>query len=258
MGRKILLIGIDGLMIHRAIESGRAQTLKALRDQSFFIDTEVDMPTVSGPSWSTLLTGTRQDTHKVIDNYFVEHNLKGAPDFLTVALSKNKSLKTFAAAGWPPLIDLNDVGPVIADSGHKRFHRNGEELGYLKVDKEVFEHSLQAIQNNEVDLGFIYFCEADEAGHRHGTLTGPYFEAIERIDSYVAEIHQALIKKDEPWLLVIVTDHGHRDEGGHGKDSPQELASFILAHGINSEHPNWPEDLKPHQLAVQILQDLSI
>ena len=57
MKQKVLLIGIDGLMIHRAIDSGRAKTLKALRDQSFFIDTQVDMPTVSGPSWSTLLTG---------------------------------------------------------------------------------------------------------------------------------------------------------------------------------------------------------
>ena len=108
MPRKVLLIGIDGLLIHRAIDSGRAKTLKWLRDQSYFVDTEVDMPTVSGPSWSTLLTGKRQDVHKVTDNHFVDHNLKDAPDFLTQALNKDSQLKTYAAAGWPPLIDIDD------------------------------------------------------------------------------------------------------------------------------------------------------
>ena len=256
MKQKVLLIGIDGLMIHRAIDSGRAKTLKALRDQSFFIDTQVDMPTVSGPSWSTLLTGKQQDVHQVVDNYFQNHNLQEAPDFLTQALAKNSNLKTYAAAGWPPLIDPNDVGPVIANVGHERFHQDGEKLGYLTVDKEVFSNALETLEKLEPDLGFIYFCEADEAGHKHGTLTGPYFDAIERIDRYVEAIYQALIKRNEKWLLVIVTDHGHRDEGGHGGDSPQERASFILAHGINREHPNWSEDLKPHQLAEHLLEHL--
>ena len=256
MSRKVLLIGIDGLLIHRAIDSGRAKTLKWLRDQSYFVDTEVELPTVSGPSWSTLLTGKRADVHKVSDNYFVDHNLKDAPDFLTQALKKDNQIKTYAAAGWPPLIDINDVGPVIANSGHERFHNDGEKLGYLKVDGEVFSHAIKTLDQKNVDLGFIYFCEADEAGHRHGTVTGPYFDAIERIDGYVERIYESLAKSNEDWLLVIVTDHGHRDEGGHGQDSPQERASFILAHSLNGDHPEWPRDLKPHQLAERLLEHL--
>ena len=63
-------------------------------------------------------------------------------------------------------------------------------------------------------------------------------------------------KENEDWLLVIVTDHGHRDEGGHGQDSPQERASFILAHSLNGEHPAWPRDLKPYQLAERLLEHL--
>ena len=47
---KILLIGIDGLMLQRAIDSGRAKTLARLRNDSFFSDMVVDLPTVSGPS----------------------------------------------------------------------------------------------------------------------------------------------------------------------------------------------------------------
>lgn len=258
--KKVILIGIDGLMLHRAIDSGRAKTLSKLKNQSFFIDTEVDMPTISGPSWSTLLTGKRQDTHKVIDNYFVEHNLKSAPDFLTQALSINENLITYAAAGWPPLIDLEDVGPVIAEGKHLRFVRDGESNGYLKVDKEVADHAIETLTEIGPDLSFVYFCGADEAGHQHGTINAPYFDAIERIDGYVADIYQVLLKRnqelDEEWLIVLVTDHGHRDEGGHGGDSPQERASFVIAHSISGNHPDWPVDLQPHDLADRLLEHL--
>ena len=173
---------------------------------------------------------------------------------LTQALSKNNSLKTYAAAGWPPLIDPNDVGPVIADVGHIRYHNDGERLGYLQVDKEVFDHALQTIRESGPDLSFVYFCGVDEAGHKYGSIEPPYFDAVERIDGYLKALHDAVIERDEEWLLILVTDHGHRDEGGHGGDSPQERASFVIAHGINREHPNWPSEMQPHDLAGLILK----
>ena len=148
---KVLIVGIDGLMIHRVIDSGRTGHLKKLRDSSYFVDTVVDMPTVSGPSWSTILTGTRQDVHGVIDNHFKNHNLAKTPDLLTKALNLNSDLKTYAAAGWPPLIDPNDVGPVISDSRHLRFYNDGEKLGYLQVDEEVLNHALETIKNFSPD-----------------------------------------------------------------------------------------------------------
>jgi predicted AlkP superfamily pyrophosphatase or phosphodiesterase len=254
MKTKILLVGIDGLMLHRAIDSERAPHLKFLRDSSFFVDTVIDMPTVSGPSWSTLLTGKQKELHRVMGNDFKDHNLMETPDFLTQALSRDNSLKTYVAAGWPPLIDPNDVGPVIADVGHLRFHNDGETHGYLQVDKEVFDHALQTIRESGPDLSFVYFCGVDEAGHKYGSIEPPYFDAVERIDGYLKELHDAVIARDEEWLLIVVTDHGHRDEGGHGGDSPQERASFVIAHGVNREHPNWPTQMQPQDLAGLILE----
>lgn len=251
---KIILVGIDGLLLHRAIDSGRAKHLKFLRDSSFFVDMVIDLPTVSGPSWSTLLTGKRQDVHRVTNNYFENHSLSNAPDFLTKAKLKKSELVTYAAAGWPPLIDPNDVGPVIAEAGHIKFHNDGEKLGYLQVDKEVLDHALQTISESKPDLSFVYFCGVDEAGHKYGSIDKPYFDAVERIDNYLAELQDQILKLDEPWLLVVVTDHGHRDEGGHGGDSAQERTSFVIAHGINREHPEWPKDMQPHDLADLLLQ----
>ena len=67
LDRKVLLVGIDGLILNRALTSGRAPTLKNLSENGFFVETVIDLPTISGPSWSTLLTGKRLDVHKVID-----------------------------------------------------------------------------------------------------------------------------------------------------------------------------------------------
>ena len=257
--RKVLLVGIDGLILKRALTCGRAPTLKKLSEDGFFVETVVDLPTISGPSWSTLLTGKRINVHNVIDNYFVDHNLEAAPDFLSQALERNKSLITYASAGWPPLIDPEDVGPVIAKGKHLRFHRDGETNGYLKVDREVHDHALETLREIGPDLSFVYFCGVDEAGHKHGALSVEYLDAIERIDGYVAQLHVALktrvASKAEQWLMVLVTDHGHRDEGGHGGDSPQERASFVIGYGIGRAHPAWPNSLEPHDVSHLILKD---
>lgn len=261
---KVLLIGIDGLMIDRAVASGRAKTLSALKEKSFFAEMMVAMPTVSGPSWTTLLTGQTQDIHKVVDNDFKNHNLASAPDLLTQAAENFSEILTYAAAGWPPLIDPQDVGPVIASriedqarGKHQIFVRDGETLGYETIDPEVAQHAVQTIKEVGPDISFVYFCGADEAGHTSGTVDGKYFDAIERIDLLVEDLYQAVLLRAkelaEKWLLVITTDHGHRDEGGHGGDSAQERASFVLGHGIGTENPSWPLDIKPEQLVGHIL-----
>ena len=36
MKTKVLLVGIDGLVLSRALESGKAKTLAGLKDESFF------------------------------------------------------------------------------------------------------------------------------------------------------------------------------------------------------------------------------
>lgn len=264
---KVLLIGIDGLMIQRAIDSGRAKTLSELRENSFFTEMLVDMPTVSGPSWSTLLTGKTQEVHNVVDNDFQNHNLDNSPDLLTQASARLPEIITYAAAGWPPLIDPNDIGPVIAsrfeaqnEDKHFIFVRDGETHGYETIDREVADHAVKTIKEVAPDLSFIYFCGADEAGHKSGTIKGEYFDAIERIDHLVAELHQVILQRNnelnEKWIIVITTDHGHRDEGGHGGDSHQERASFVMAHGIGIEHPEWPLDIRPEQLVEHILTTL--
>lgn len=263
---KVLLVGIDGLILDRAIASGRAKTLQSLKENSFFAEMEVDLPTLSGPSWSTILTGSTYAEHGVRDNHFIGHFLLHRPDLLSRAFYQDQSTTTFAAAGWPPLVHPSNLGPIIHErreqqmaGRHRIIARDGETHGYTVIDAEIAQFAHLAMKEAGPDVSFVHFCEADDMAHVHGSVEGPYFDAIERIDGYLKNLESALVHRNkehgEKWLLVVVTDHGHRDEGGHGGDSPQERASFVMASGIGRENPSWPSDIKPEHITELILAE---
>ena len=263
---KILLVGIDGLLLDRAIDSGKAKTLDSLRNQGFFTRNKVDLPTYSGPSWSTYLTGKSIETHNVLSNNFTDHRLDQVPDFLSIAADLEPGVKTYAAAGWLPLVQPDGIGPVIRHRPHKiesnehiLFTRDGDTHGYLKIDYEVHEHAKETLKNFAPDFSFVYFCSVDEAGHEYGAIEAPYFDAVERVDNYLDSLHKVITERakneGEPWLLVVITDHGHRDEGGHGGDSEQERASFVISVGIGRKNPNWPNEIHPKELVGLILNE---
>ncbi len=266
MKTKILLVGIDGLILDKALDSGRAPTLSSLRKSGHFTELTMSAPTLSGPGWSTLLTGSTHAEHAVRDNWFSGHNLLLRPDLLSRAFYQDQSTTTFAAAGWPPLVDPSGVGPVIherreqARAGkHRVISRDGETYGYQKVDSEIANIAVLAMEKYGPDVSFVYFCDADEAGHAHGVLGNEYLDAIARVDEHLTRLHQALTMRvenlNEEWLLVLTTDHGHVNQGGHGGDSAQELASFVIGVGIGRENPQWPDDFAPHEL-ISLLLDV--
>lgn len=266
MKTKILLVGIDGLILQTALNSSRAPMLNSLKESGYFTALTMDAPTLSGPGWSTLLTGSTHAQHAVTDNRFSGHNLLYRPDLLSRAFYQDQSTTTFAAAGWPPLVDPAGVGPVIHErreqaraSQHRVISRDGETYGYEKVDAEIANIAVFAMEKFGPDVSFVYFCDADEAGHTHGVVGPHYVEAIGRVDAHLTRLHNALVQRaeklKEEWLLVLTTDHGHIDEGGHGSDSPQERASFVIAKGIGREDPKWPTEFAPEDLLSLILDE---
>lgn len=268
MKTKILLVGIDGLILKTALDSGRAPVLTSLRDKGYFSELTVDAPTYSGPGWSTLLTGSTHAQHQVTDNRFIGHALLHRPDLLSRAFYQDQSTRTFAAAGWSPIVDPTGLGPIIHERReqqlayqHRVIVRDGETYGYRRIDSEIADASCYAIENFGPDVSFIYFCDADEAGHAYGVLGDQYLSAIERIDHYLQRLITLLDTRvqqaDEKWLLVVTTDHGHIDEGGHGGDSPQEKASFVIAVGMGRDNPHWPASIAPEDLTPLLLSERS-
>lgn len=261
---RLLLVGIDGLRLD-VLDLRRLPALGRMLDGACSAMT-MPAPTISGPGWSTLLTGATHAEHGVVDNRFIGHRLALHPDLLTRAWLADPSRTTFAAAAWPPLADPAGVGPVIRTRDeqrrveqHRVVVRDGETYGYRTTDAEVAAAAVLAVTAAGPDVSFAYWSSVDEAGHLHGARSREYQEAAERVDAHLDRLLAAVEQRHaagERWLVALTTDHGHLDAGGHGGDEPEVAASFVARVGLGVEPEPWPAAIAPEELTPRLLAAL--
>lgn len=266
--RKVCLLGLDGVRRREAFDEGGMPGLDDLAARGSAHDMTIEGTTVSGPSWSTILTGATEDEHGARDNSFLGSRLVRFPDLLSRAFYADQSVRTFAAADWPPLVDPDGLGPIVFErreqqraGQHVLVVRDGERHGYSAADAQIAAKARWHLHHEGPEMSFIYLCEVDEAGHLGGPRSPAYADAMARVDAHVtglvAEIaHRATA--GEEWLVVVTTDHGHVDAGGHGGDSAEERASFVVAcrfdvGGAAGGVPGWPERIRPVELSGLLL-----
>lgn len=266
--RKLLLVGIDGLRIDDALADGSAPSLASLIAHGRLHPVEMEVPTISGPGWSSILTGEPHAVHGVVDNSFHGHRLEATTDFLTRASHGGAS--TFAAIGWPPLADPAGPGPILATrlddqraGRHRLVIRDGETYGYRYADGDVAAFARLAIRDAGPDASFVYLGEVDEAGHLFGGVSPEYSAAVARVDTHLGTILDAVEHRarahDEDWLVGVTTDHGHLDEGGHGGGDPVLTRSFLALGRYGTAEPidiNGATRIQPTDISRILLSHL--
>lgn len=263
--RHLLLIGLDGTRWDIVAEDGVGSTLARLAREGSRHRMTMEVPTISAPGWGSILTGSTHAEHGLRDNSCVGGRTWNYPDFLSRAFYRDQSTRTFAAAGWPVLVDPAGLGPLIHPRAeqqkaglHNVIVRDGETYGYVTVDAEIADISVAKLgpEGKGFDAGFVYFCDVDDAGHVHGLRGQEYRAAIRRVDGHVGRLIDAVATRHaegEDWLVVLTTDHGHRDEGGHGGATQQERESWVIAWAPDGETPDWPEEIRPEELSTLML-----
>lgn len=198
------------------------------------------------------------------DNSLVGKRLWNYPDFLSRAFYQDQSTRTFATASWSALADPHGLGSIIHPRMEQQFAglhnvivRDGETLGYERIDAEIASIATAALRQKGFDAGFVHFGEIDDASHIFGLAGDEYRDAIRRVDTHVKKVLSEVSRRSdelgEDWLVVITTDHGHLDEGGHGGTTDRERESWIITWSPHRELPEWPEEIAPHELAELML-----
>jgi len=259
---KVLLIGIDGVRADVLAEVP-TPSLDALAAEGVLVgDVRTTTPSVSGPAWSSMLTGVWPDKHGVLDNEFVGKRYEAYPDFLTRIERVRPDLETVAIADWLPLVRAEEGLATVSDEVDVKHVMDGYELGWAEADERSTELAVEALTYGDPDALFVYLGNPDETSHEHGSIGAEYRAALAGADANVGRIVGALRARDsyddEDWLILVSTDHGRRADGGHGGDSPEEMKIFVLLHGAVARDASRPEPVGIVDVAPTALAHLGI
>jgi predicted AlkP superfamily pyrophosphatase or phosphodiesterase len=229
---KVLVVGIDGLRWDRIAPVAPAR-LGALIQPGRFVPSLLDVSsgteTVSGPGWSTVACGVWPGKHGVLDNTFAGARFDAFPDFLTVSKRARPELSTLAVVNWPPLVECGVFGPEI----DTLLVGDGEEHSYAVEDARMIAAAVERLRDGDPDAAFVYLGSVDMAGHLWGAMAPEYADWLTSVDGWLGELLDAVTKRptypDEDWLVLVTTDHGHLDEGGHGGYTDAERSTFVVA-----------------------------
>ncbi len=226
---KVLLIGLDGIR-GDALQKASTPTIDRLLANGIVDwDTRVVSPevtssdTVSGPGWTTFLTGTWSDRHGVIDNSFKGRTAARAPHCFRLAKQSQPQLRTASFLDWTPLSQhvTSDADLDIVVTPSAASHE------YDGADRALTLMAAAVLQNEPIDLAFVYLGAIDEAGHKFGfhPSVEEYTRRIATADAQLGQLLRAVRARNtfdnEDWLFVLSADHGGEGRGhGGGRDNP--------------------------------------
>ncbi|WP_374213377.1 alkaline phosphatase family protein [Streptomyces sp. G1] len=262
---KVLVIGIDGTVLDR-VKVANAPNLNGLMAQGLTARSTLYAnpmaATSSGPGWSTIATGVWPDKHGVKDNSFTGKNYTAYPDFLTRIENANPALNTYAAADWEPITSTDQNGPIFSAKVDKRLSLKGDRDGYGNEDPKIAAAASAELRNQNPDAAFVYFGEIDHAGHSSGAASQEYLNTIARVDVLVGQLLTAVQNRptyaQENWKVLVTTDHGHTDAGGHGGSSIQERGTFVIAKGAGIPAGSVRSDVKLVDVAATALAQVGV
>ncbi|PKN84273.1 MAG: hypothetical protein CVU45_09055, partial [Chloroflexi bacterium HGW-Chloroflexi-7] len=182
-------------------------------------------PSFSEPGYSTILTGAWPEIN---DGPTFNLDYEDIPTFTQDNLfsSAHRSGWTTAVSGYywfEKLIPQSDID--------LSFYTPGEDSA---ADIEVMKAAMPWLQNDEAQLVLIHIDQVDYAGHHEGGPQSSNWDAAAtRADTMLTEVVSAMdLSKD---TLVVFSDHGQIDAGGHGgQDSDCLLEPFVIVGaGVN-------------------------
>lgn len=236
----VLVVGIDGVRYDRLL-SAVTPALDQIARNGFLLPVSVHgkNATISGPVWATVATGVYADRHKVTGNSDHPPELDAYQDLTAVLRGARPELRTMVAASWFPVAAPTACGPLFSSRGWvpEEDPEEANDAGsWAAADNAVADYAAGRLEHEDLAASFVYFGEADVEAHNNGTGIG-YLSAIQRCDSRVKSLLEAIESRprrgDEHWTVIVVTDHGHVDAGGHGGETEDERTAWIAACGAS-------------------------
>jgi len=229
LARNVLVVVVDGLRIDA---SNQMDTLNLMRDYGTDYISMAGLPSLSLPGDAVLFTGSWQEFSGVTTNWYEGPG----PD--SIFDEAERSNLTTSTVGYGS-VDMMFGRSIDIKTGYAQ-------------DRDLLGQCLELIANGSYNLMAVHFSNLDREGHLHGGRSEQYLKAVADIDGYIAEILNHLNLNES--VLIITSDHGHRDEVGHGGrerevlETPLVIAGRGIRRGLapltnQISHPRYPSSL---------------
>ena len=229
--KKLLFIGIDGCRPD-ALTQAQTPNIDGLINGGIYINDALcsinGQPTVSGPGWSTMITGVWFDKHGVSDNSFSGSNFDEYPPFNVLMEESGQEYHTASFIRWTPI--------------HTQIF--GSTMDYNELhstyDGSVAQGAADYMSTPNLDVLFLDFDDVDIAGHSYGYSpeANQYINAIENVDEYIGWVIDAMENRptfqNEDWLVMITSDHGGIDYSHGGQTIEERQIPIILSGSLVS------------------------
>lgn len=254
--KRVLAIGIDGLRPDALAAAMTPHLDKLIESGGYSNTTQIlgsryqKNDTISGPGWSSFLTGVWADKHGVHDNSFQGKNYEEYPHFFARLKQQFPAARTGSFVDWAP-IDAH----IVTHSDVRKVYPASDAESYAEMDTRIAADASAFLANDDPHATVVYFGAVDETGHRHGfhPTVREYVQAIEKVDRHVGQLVSALRTRSayeaEDWLVLVSTDHGGKGTGhGGGHDVPEIRTTFLIVSGRSArkgkiEQPTYLVDL---------------
>jgi len=218
LSRKVVLVLIDALRNDTSLDKDVMPFLNQLRAKGAYATMHSRPPSYSEPGYSILLTGAWPD---ISDGPAMNLDYVDIPswtqDNLYSAAHRAGLGTAVSGYNWfEKLIPQADV----TDS----FYTAGEDAA---ADQDVMAAALPMLSGAD-QLVLIHIDQVDYAGHYQGGPINPNWDAAAtRADALLEEIASKLDLSQD--TLVVFSDHGQIDRGGHGGQDPITLVEpFVM------------------------------
>ena len=243
----VLLIGTDGTNLSKILQyaDNEGSGFKTAMDAGVTgATTLVNHTTISGPSWSTILTGVWDTKTGVLNNLFDPHPYNAWPTVFNLLEAHNPQIETTAIADWDYINGIAGAGAHPADNNLFVPFQNSWAETDAQVTSDTISQILATTSNPDTStFMFSYQVQVDEAGHEFGGGSPQYAQAVvnvgDNIEDILNAVHQAELATGDQWSVIITTDHGHQQSlgVGHGFQSPNETSQFVIF-DLAGDHAN--------------------
>jgi hypothetical protein len=216
---RVVLVVVDALRDDTSRKPDVMPFLNQLRSQAAWATMHSQPPSWSEPGWTTICTGAWPEINDSPPINLEYDKLWPWTQDSIFSAAKRAGLKT-AVSGyywWEKFI-----APDQRDAG---FFTPGEDDA---ADRDVLNAAMPWLTGGGYQLMLIHLDQVDYAGHHEGGPRDPRWNAAAtRADAQLAQIAGALDMKRD--TLIVLSDHGQIDRGGHGGQDPITLVEpFVM------------------------------